>query len=175
MSRGSIWFAAFLADRGTRKPSLHTMKAYRQGLRRDRNRHRRWRHEWCVTDVAGRHHDRHHAHSFRAVGETHEALSSVDVLSVCPPHPDDTRKLLNAGRLARPPHGVLVIIVGRGEVIVERRCLPPFSRMHSSEATNTHLRALTKRAYGFHSPDALIAMALLTRGGLCPPPPGRAG
>ena len=43
-----------------------------------------------------------------------------------------------------------------------------------SEATNTHLRALTKRAYGFHSPEALIAMALLTRGGLCPPLPGRA-
>jgi transposase len=42
-----------------------------------------------------------------------------------------------------------------------------------SEATNTHLRALTKRAYGFHSPNALIAMALLTRGGLCPPLPGR--
>jgi transposase len=42
-----------------------------------------------------------------------------------------------------------------------------------SEATNTHLRALTKRAYGFHSPDALIAMALLTRGGLCPSLPGR--
>jgi transposase len=42
-----------------------------------------------------------------------------------------------------------------------------------SEATNTHLRALTKRAYGFHHPDALIAMALLTRGGLCPPLPGR--
>jgi Transposase and inactivated derivatives len=36
------------------------------------------------------------------------------------------------------------------------------------EATNTHLRALTKRAYGFHSPDALIAMATLTRGGACP-------
>ena len=43
-----------------------------------------------------------------------------------------------------------------------------------SEATNTHLRALTKRAYGFHSPEALIAMALLTRGELCPPLPGRA-
>jgi transposase len=42
-----------------------------------------------------------------------------------------------------------------------------------SEATNTHLRALTKRAYGFRSPDALIAMALLTRGGLCPALPGR--
>lgn len=42
-----------------------------------------------------------------------------------------------------------------------------------SEATNTHLRALTKRAYGFHSPEALIGMALLTRGGLCPALPGR--
>jgi transposase len=42
-----------------------------------------------------------------------------------------------------------------------------------SEATNTHLRALTKRAYGFHSPDALIAMALLTRGNLFPQLPGR--
>lgn len=34
------------------------------------------------------------------------------------------------------------------------------------EATNTHLRVLIDRAYGFHSPDALIAMAMLTRGGL---------
>lgn len=42
-----------------------------------------------------------------------------------------------------------------------------------SEATNTHLRALTKRAYGFHSPEALIGMAMLTRGGLCPALPGR--
>jgi hypothetical protein len=25
-----VWFAAFLADRGTRKPSVHTMKVYRQ-------------------------------------------------------------------------------------------------------------------------------------------------
>lgn len=41
------------------------------------------------------------------------------------------------------------------------------------EATNTHLRALTRRAYGFHSPEALIAMAHLTRGGLCPDLPGR--
>ena len=42
------------------------------------------------------------------------------------------------------------------------------------EATNTHLRVLTRRAYGYHSPEALIAMAMLTRGGLCPPLPGRA-
>src|SRR5664279_3272977 len=37
-----------------------------------------------------------------------------------------------------------------------------------SGATNTHLRALTKRAKGFHTPEAFIAMAMLTRGGLCP-------
>jgi transposase len=42
-----------------------------------------------------------------------------------------------------------------------------------SEATNTHLRLLTRRAYGYHSPEALIAMASLTRGGLCPPLPAR--
>lgn len=42
-----------------------------------------------------------------------------------------------------------------------------------SEATNTRLRLLTRRAYGYHSPDALIAMANLTCGGLCPPLAGR--
>lgn len=43
-----------------------------------------------------------------------------------------------------------------------------------SEATNTHLRGLTKRAYGYHSPEALIAHAMLARGGLRPDLPGRA-
>ena len=42
-----------------------------------------------------------------------------------------------------------------------------------SEATNTHLRVLTRRAYGYHSPEALIAMAMLTRGRLCPDLPDR--
>ena len=41
-----------------------------------------------------------------------------------------------------------------------------------SEATNTHLRLLTRRSYGL-SPESLMAMADLTRGGLCPPLPGR--
>jgi transposase len=41
-----------------------------------------------------------------------------------------------------------------------------------SEATNTHLRLLTRRSYGL-SPESLMAMAGLTRGGLCPPLPGR--
>jgi transposase len=43
-----------------------------------------------------------------------------------------------------------------------------------SEATNNHLRLLTRRAYGYHSAEALIAMSELTLGGLCPPLPGRA-
>lgn len=42
-----------------------------------------------------------------------------------------------------------------------------------SESTNTHLRVLTRRSYGFRSPEALITMAMLTRSGLCPPLPGR--
>jgi transposase len=41
------------------------------------------------------------------------------------------------------------------------------------ESTNTKLRVLTRMAYGFASPDALIALALLDRGGFCPPLPGR--
>ncbi len=42
-----------------------------------------------------------------------------------------------------------------------------------SEATNTRLRALTKRACGFQCPEAMIGITKLTRGGLCPalPPP----
>jgi transposase len=41
------------------------------------------------------------------------------------------------------------------------------------EANNVHLRVLTRQAYGYHSAKALIAMANLRRGGLCPPLPGR--
>jgi len=42
-----------------------------------------------------------------------------------------------------------------------------------SEPTNTHIPALMKRAYGYHSPDALIGRAMLTRDGLCLALPGR--
>lgn len=41
------------------------------------------------------------------------------------------------------------------------------------EANNTHLRVLTRQGYGYHSAEALIAMAMLKRGGLCPPLPDR--
>jgi transposase len=42
------------------------------------------------------------------------------------------------------------------------------------ESVNTKLRLLTRIAFGFHSPQALIGLAMLALGGLCPPLPGRA-
>ena len=59
------WFAAFLADRGTRKPSAHTIKAYRQDF--DAIATLIAGGERPVRDAGGRHHDRHHAHGVRAV------------------------------------------------------------------------------------------------------------
>ncbi len=41
------------------------------------------------------------------------------------------------------------------------------------EAANTRIRLIARRAFGFHTPDALIALAQLTLGGYCPPLPGR--
>jgi transposase len=41
------------------------------------------------------------------------------------------------------------------------------------EQANTQIRLITRRAFGFHSPHALIALAMLTLGGLCPSLPGR--
>jgi len=39
------------------------------------------------------------------------------------------------------------------------------------EAINTQIRMITRRAYGFHSASALIALAMLSLAGLCPPLP----
>lgn len=41
------------------------------------------------------------------------------------------------------------------------------------ESINTRIRLAARRAFGFHSPEALIALAMLDVGGLCPPLPGR--
>ncbi len=41
------------------------------------------------------------------------------------------------------------------------------------ESVNTKIRLLTRIAFGFHSARALIALAMLSLGGLCPPLPGR--
>ena len=42
-----------------------------------------------------------------------------------------------------------------------------------TESMNTKIRRTTRTAYGFHHPDALIALALLTHGGYPPTLPGR--
>jgi len=39
------------------------------------------------------------------------------------------------------------------------------------EAINTQIRLITRRAFGLHSPDALIALAMLSLADLCPPLP----
>ncbi|MCA1677843.1 MAG: ISL3 family transposase [Actinobacteria bacterium] len=41
------------------------------------------------------------------------------------------------------------------------------------EQVNTQIRLITRRGFGFHSPHSVIALAMLTLGGLCPPLPGR--
>lgn len=41
------------------------------------------------------------------------------------------------------------------------------------ESNNTKLRLITRMAFGFHSHEPLIALAMLKLGGLCPPLPGR--
>ena len=41
------------------------------------------------------------------------------------------------------------------------------------EQVNTQIRLITRRGFGYHSPEAVIALAMLTLGGLCPPLPGR--
>ena len=42
------------------------------------------------------------------------------------------------------------------------------------ESVNTRIRLLTRIAFGFKSPEALIGLAMLSVGRLCPPLPGRA-
>lgn len=39
------------------------------------------------------------------------------------------------------------------------------------EAINTQIRLISRRAFGFHTPDALIALAMLSVADLCPPLP----
>ena len=41
------------------------------------------------------------------------------------------------------------------------------------EQVNTQIRLITRRGFGYHSPWAVIALAMLSLGGLCPPLPDR--
>jgi transposase len=42
-----------------------------------------------------------------------------------------------------------------------------------TEQVNTQIRLITRRGFGYHSAWAVIALAMLSLGGLCPPLPGR--
>jgi transposase len=88
------------------------------------------------------------------------------------------RELL-AGVIAWCARSRLPEMVNLGRTLTHYRQLIRATLEHGlsnarSEATNTHLRVLTRRAYGYHSPQALIAHAMLARGGLRPDLPGRA-
>jgi transposase len=90
----------------------------------------------------------------------------------------DTARALLAGWIAWARRCRLPAFVTLAATITRYRTLILNAVTHGlsnarSEATNTHLRLLTRRAYGYRSPDALIAIADLTRGGLCPPLPRR--
>jgi hypothetical protein len=39
------------------------------------------------------------------------------------------------------------------------------------EQINTQIRLITRRAFGFHTPEALIALSMLKLANLCPPLP----
>ena len=42
-----------------------------------------------------------------------------------------------------------------------------------AEQVNTQIRLIIRRGFGYRSPEAVIALAMLSLGGLCPPLPGR--
>jgi transposase len=42
-----------------------------------------------------------------------------------------------------------------------------------TEQINTQIRLITRRGFGYHSQEAVVALAMLSLGGLCPPLPGR--
>ena len=98
---------------------------------------------------------------------------------MCEPVADGDGHRLLAGWLSWASHSRIPEFVAVARTVRRHKELIGNTLDHQlsnarSEATNTHLRALTTRAYGFHSPEAMIGMAMLTRGGLCPALPGRA-
>lgn len=54
---------------------------------------------------------------------------------------------------------------------IEERRRPAVRSNARVEAINTQIRLITRRAFGFHSGNALIALAMLTLADLCPPLP----
>ena len=90
---------------------------------------------------------------------------------------DDAIKLLDAW-LAWARRSRLTPFVKLAKTITEQRSGIESAIRHELsnarvEQVNTQLRLITRRAFGFHSPHAAIALAMLALGGLCPPLPGR--
>lgn len=143
-----------------------------------RDRHAMWAVRKNPADLSGEQRT-----SLAAIQDTNKTLYRAYLLKeqlreVFRVKGDDGRQLL-AGWLSWAKHSRIPEFTKVAATIERHRQLILNTLDHQlsnarSEATNTHLRALTKRAYGFHSPDALIGMAMLTRGGLCPALPGRA-
>jgi transposase len=72
-----------------------------------------------------------------------------------------------------PPFVELARKIRRHRVAIEQ-ALRSGSSNALVESTNTKIRVLTRVAFGSRSPEALIAMAMLSVGGVCPDLPGRA-
>ena len=70
------------------------------------------------------------------------------------------------------PFVELAAKVRRHRVAIEQ-ALRSGSSNALAESTNTKIRVLTRVAFGFRSPQPLIAMAMLSVGGACPQLPGR--
>jgi transposase len=103
--------------------------------------------------------------------------------------------LKEALRLVFTLKGVRATVLGQAWLAWARRCpIPAFVELAKAiarhradlqaalteglsggrvEAVNTKIRLLTRVAFGFKSPEALLALALLSLGGLCPSLPGR--
>lgn len=77
-----------------------------------------------------------------------------------------------AGRCRLPAFVELARKVARHRAGIEATLVHGLSNARV-EAINTRIRLLTRIAFGFHSARALIALAMLGLGGLCPPLPGR--
>lgn len=76
------------------------------------------------------------------------------------------------GAAASPPSWGLAKAIARHRADIQAALTQGLSNGRV-EAVNTKIRLLTRVAFGFKSPEALIALAMLSLGGLCPSLPGR--
>jgi transposase len=104
--------------------------------------------------------------------------------TLCPPRPPEpsarhARRYRTAETRPRHPQGeqIPAFIELAAKITRHRvRILAAIEHNLSNaliESTNTKVRLITRKAYGFKSPDALIALAMLTLGPQQPTLPGR--